>query len=352
MRGYSNPKLKLLYLKRFFEERTDGDHPATMQQILDYLAEQGIPAERKSVYADLDYLEEFGMRLRDGDDARGRTYRLRNRDLEEEDLELILDCVASSRFLSRRKSAELQSKLEKLASVHRREELKRRITVAGQVKTMDESVLHAADIIQGAIAAGAAVRFRTFRYGPGKERIYAHGGRSEEVIPAALLFEDGRYILWAYAEDGLRSFRLDRMTEVRQGAGKGRKKSLPAAADGLPAGKTERVEMVFHNILMDTVIDRFGAEVAAEPADEYHFRVTENVEVGPAFFGWMFSLGGKAEIAGPEPVVRRMREMVLRAAGKYGKTEKPGGPEKPGRPGSIRKTGALKRPGKPAVMSR
>ena len=32
----ANQKLKLLYLKQFFEEHTDEEHPATMQQILDY----------------------------------------------------------------------------------------------------------------------------------------------------------------------------------------------------------------------------------------------------------------------------------------------------------------------------
>lgn len=49
MRNYSNPKLKLLYLKQFFEECTDEDHPATMPQILEYLDSKGIHAERKSI---------------------------------------------------------------------------------------------------------------------------------------------------------------------------------------------------------------------------------------------------------------------------------------------------------------
>ena len=49
MRKYSNPKLKLLYLKQFFEEETDEDHPATMPDILAYLDSKGIHAERKSI---------------------------------------------------------------------------------------------------------------------------------------------------------------------------------------------------------------------------------------------------------------------------------------------------------------
>ena len=64
MRNYANPKLKLLYLKQFFEEMTDEDHPATMTQILEYLDSKGIHAERKGIYADLDYLADYGMDVR------------------------------------------------------------------------------------------------------------------------------------------------------------------------------------------------------------------------------------------------------------------------------------------------
>ena len=53
MRNYANPKLKLLYLKQFFEECTDEDHPATMPQILEYLDSKGIHAERKGIYKQL-----------------------------------------------------------------------------------------------------------------------------------------------------------------------------------------------------------------------------------------------------------------------------------------------------------
>ena len=40
-----NQKLKLLYLKQFFEEMTDEDHPATMPDILAYLEKHDVQAE-------------------------------------------------------------------------------------------------------------------------------------------------------------------------------------------------------------------------------------------------------------------------------------------------------------------
>ena len=56
-------KLKLLYLVRLLEAESDQSHPVTVSQMLSYLEEHGIRAERKSVYDDLAALEEFGLDL-------------------------------------------------------------------------------------------------------------------------------------------------------------------------------------------------------------------------------------------------------------------------------------------------
>ena len=45
----ANKKLKLLYLARYLQEQTDEQHPKTIQDMIDYLADCGISAERKSL---------------------------------------------------------------------------------------------------------------------------------------------------------------------------------------------------------------------------------------------------------------------------------------------------------------
>lgn len=54
-------KLKLLYIIQCLMEKTDEEHAVTTQEIIDYLALQGITAERKSIYTDIDLLIDFGM---------------------------------------------------------------------------------------------------------------------------------------------------------------------------------------------------------------------------------------------------------------------------------------------------
>ncbi len=103
MRNYANPKLKLLYLKQFFEEQTDKDHPASMPDILAYLENNGVHAERKGIYADVGYLEEFGMILRDDSKDRNKTYCLQNGTFDPSEIKLIIDSVGVYTCFSKNK---------------------------------------------------------------------------------------------------------------------------------------------------------------------------------------------------------------------------------------------------------
>lgn len=336
MRNYSNPKLKLLYLKQFFEEQTDEDHPATMPQILEYLDSKGIHAERKGIYADISYLEDFGMELRDVSKEdreseekkqRNRTYRLLDRAFEPSEIKLILDSVASSKFLSERKSMDLMTKLGNLLSVHQRQSLKRQIKVTGRVKSMNGSVMYSVDTIHVAIASDKTVKFKYFHYNTDKEREYTHDGKPYEVSPWTLLYDNSNYYLLAYVKDDMRTFRVDRMAEVKQGAKEREGKeqfeafdlvSFTKATFGMFHGEEEKVEMLFHNSLIDTVIDKFGKEIFITPVDNTHFKITVPVNVSPQFYGWIFGLGGKATILGPKSVVNKMKDMLDKASKKYG----------------------------------
>ena len=335
MRNYSNPKLKLLYVKEFFEEMTDEDHPATMPDILAYLEGKNIHAERKGIYTDIGYLEDYGMELRDiskedkyGEDKnlRNRMYRLLDRDFEPSEVKLILDSVASSKFLSEKKSMDLMAKLEKLVSVHQRQSLKRQIKVTGRVKSMNGSVMYNVDTIHVAIASDTTVKFKYFHYNTKKEREYTHDGKPYEVSPWTLLYDNSNYYLLAFVDDKIRTFRVDRMAEVKQGAKERQGKAQFEAFDlvaftkatfGMYSGTEEKVEMQFHNSLIDTVIDKFGKEIFITPVDDSHFKITVPVAVSPQFFGWIFGLGGKVTILGPKSVVKQMKDMLGRVGERY-----------------------------------
>lgn len=58
-----NQKIKILILEKMLQN-TDENHVVTMQEILDSLAEYEIPAERKSIYDDMEALRVFGLDIK------------------------------------------------------------------------------------------------------------------------------------------------------------------------------------------------------------------------------------------------------------------------------------------------
>lgn len=312
-----NQKLKLLYLKQFFEEKTDEDHPATMPEILAYLHARGVEAERKSIYTDLDALSDFGMDVRK--DERGKSYQWFDREFELPEVKLIIDSVASSKFLSEKKSDALIKKLGTLCSEHQRKELRRQVRVMGRAKSMNNSVLINVDQLHAAIAANTTVRFKYFHYNVRMERVYSRKGEVYEVSPWALLYDNDNYYLYAFVDGEFRNYRVDRMASVEQGTKERQgkeafeKKDMPAFSKstfGMFNGQEERVEMVFHNRMMDVVIDKFGKEVWLEKVDEWHFKISVPVAVSPQFFAWVFGLGNYVTITGPEHVKQQMKDML------------------------------------------
>ena len=62
MEKNSNRKRKILYIERMLAQ-TDENHPLTTNEMIEKLAGLGIPAERKSVYSDLEELKSVGMEI-------------------------------------------------------------------------------------------------------------------------------------------------------------------------------------------------------------------------------------------------------------------------------------------------
>ena len=318
--------LKLLYMKDFFEERTDENHPARTPEILDYLEKHGVKLERKSVYPGIVALEKYGLELTDPDKERNKSYYLRERDFEPSEVKMILDSVASSKFLSERKSLELMKKLKKLVNEHHRYELDRQVKVANRVKSMNDSTINNLDHVHEAITADKNLLFKYFHYNVSKEPEFTRDGKYYEVSPWVVLYDNSNYYLLAYVDDEIRTFRVDRMKSVHKGENERQGKEQFEEFDlgkytkqtfGMFSGKEEKVEMVFHNSLVDTVIDKFGKDIWIAPVDDYHFKTTVPVAVSPQFFSWIFGLGGKVTILGPKSVVKQMKDMLAKVSERY-----------------------------------
>ena len=129
----SNQKLKILYLAKILLENTDENHDITLQQIIEKLDLYNVTAERKSLYDDIAQLNDFGIKIKKTQYGKTFHYQVVNRNFEIAELKLLVDSVASAKFITEKKSNELIKKIEHLASKQDASKLQRQVYVSGRL---------------------------------------------------------------------------------------------------------------------------------------------------------------------------------------------------------------------------
>ncbi|MBQ5754140.1 MAG: WYL domain-containing protein [Oscillospiraceae bacterium] len=318
-------KAKILVLKSILERKTDEEHTLSVPQILEALEREGIKAERKSVYTDIEALRQSGVEV-ELNRGRGGGYYLAGRTFELPELKLLVDAVQSSQFITEKKSHELIKKLESFASEAQARQMQRQVFVSGRAKTMNESIYYIVDALHAAIAGDRQVTFQYMEWTLSKRKAAKHGGELYRVSPWALAWENANYYLVAHTPKGIRHYRVDKMKGVvvtdqpRQGKDEFRALDLAAYTRkmfGMYGGQEEKVTLKCANRLVGVMLDRFGTGAILVPQPDDTFHLTVPVAVSPQFLGWVCGFGADVKVVGPENVRREMAALAAALAGLY-----------------------------------
>lgn len=313
-------RVKILYVLRVLWEETDEVHPLSANRIAEKVSAFGVSCERKSIYKDLEELTEFGfdiVRTRKG------AY-LASRQFELPELKLLVDAVQSSKFITEKKSDELIAKLGSLLSRSDSAKLRRQVLVKNRIKSMNESIYYNVDAVYDGIRRNRQISFSYYTWNIKKEMEPKKQGKRYVISPWFLEWEDEKYYLVGFDETAgrMKHFRVDKMkritvlNEERNGGELFDKTDIASygrQAFGMFAGRKETVTLIFENELAGVVIDRFGKEVWMHPVDKEHFSAAVEVMISNQFFGWIFGLGGKAEIAEPAGVREEYQKLLQQA---------------------------------------
>lgn len=324
MPKHARQKTRLLSVLALLRQYTDESHSLNVDEILSHLSQNGIEAERKSVYDDLSALSDYGFDIV-GSRGKGGGFRLLSTEWQLSEVKTLIDTVQSNRFLTEKKSRVLIDKLKTLTSRYHALALARHVHIHNRAKSDNESVLYFVDTLHEAIRRGKMVGFYYLDYQPDGTKARRHGGKRYEVCPVELTIDDEKYYLVAFGDkgDALRHYRVDKMEQVAILEDRPVPVLTRAPEDfaryslatfGMFGGKAETVRLRAENRMASVLIDRFDREnCTLIPDGPDHFTLAVRVVISPQFFGWLFGLEGKVSILSPENAAKAYEEMLKKA---------------------------------------
>ena len=317
----NDSKLRLLYIGKMLQN-TDEEHPLTNADMMQKLEEKyGMTTHRTTIPSDIDLLIKSGMEI-EVIDSKPKKYYLNDyaRTFTLPELKMLVDAVASFKFITKKKSDELIEKIITLGTPSSVPSLKRNLWSEGRIKQENERIYFNIEAVNQAINEGKKISFQYFQYDVKKEQRLKHDGTPYKFSPYALVWNGDYYYMVGYSEkhDGIGNFRIDRIAKAPHILDED---AIPMPEDFdiaeytngmLRMYNSERcdVELICDNSVMDAIIDKFGTNANTYAYDMTSFKLEVNVAVNHVFFGWVFGFGGKVRIKAPEDVKKQYKTMI------------------------------------------
>ena len=327
----SDMKLKTLYVMKILHELSDEEHPMTAADIDKELRGYGLSADRRSIYNDIEVLEQFGIDIIKVPGNRG--WYVGERELELPELKILIDAMQVAKFIPPKKSESLIKKLESFTSRHMAKKLKRHIFLGNPSKSEFQTIYISVDTIHEAMSTDCRLSFQYMEWTERKQVRLRHEGSAYEVSPWGLMWDDEYYYLLAYDPgiNGIKHYRVDRMLNVRmlpELKREGNKiyekyrEGFSRKTFGMFGGDDVLVKLRCTNRMAGVIIDRFGQETMMVPKDDGHFTAHVLVAQSPQFFGWMASNGTDVEILEPQSLREEYSELLREILLQYHETER------------------------------
>lgn len=322
MRQENAFKIRLIKLLEILRQHSDEDNYLSTPEIIERLATIGIVCDRRTLYKDVELLNESGYEvLCEKSPGKPNGYCVADRSFNVSELRILMDAVQASSFVTPKKTKELVDKIANLGGSHRAELLQSNIVKFNTTKSANENIFYSISEINAAIENGKKVSFEYFDFNEKHERVYRRNGKRYYVNPLTTIYDDNNYYLICYygKYEGVVHYRIDRMDHVEMVVNqpidlyKGNPIDLQhhkKTLFGMFQGKEQKVEFIADKSLLDVIFDVFGDAVKLAPERENAVRFAASVQLSPTFYGWCLSFGDKLRVVGPSEVVEKVVEYI------------------------------------------
>ena len=330
-------KLRLWRIAELLYKQTDETHMLSAAQIDRILSEQyGLASNPRTIQEDIRFLREAGMGIETVRSTQNRYY-VSHCLFELPELQLLIDAVESSRFVTEKKSKVLTDKLLTLAGAGEEEQLRHHFVTDPDRKPENEQIYYIADTVSRAISQHRKIRFQYYQYDAYKNKVLKRDGEPYVFSPYSLVWNGDFYYMigWCDTHGGMGSYRIERIYTTPEILDED---AVPPP-EGFDAAEyvgsmfrmyntgREKVTLACDNDLMDAMIDRFGTDVKVTENRETEFVIEVEIAVNHVFYSWVFGFGERVRILSPLFVAERYRRMVEETADRLKRNEENGGGE-------------------------
>ena len=157
-------KTSVLAVLEILRQESDRDHPLTAAQIQQKMEQQyQCPIERRTLYANIQMLKEFGYEISTYQEN-GHGYYLDNRDFEESEIMLLCNAVHASNFIPRKHSNDLIKKLLATQSRYTAQKYRNMVYIDNLRKKDNQDFFFSLQILLEAVEEKCAVEFDYVQY--------------------------------------------------------------------------------------------------------------------------------------------------------------------------------------------
>ena len=314
-------------------QKTDENHPLTIDEIRKKLEKYGINAERKSISRDLKILEDSGFQIVLSENHNDGWYMIEHI-FQDFELKLIADAIASTRILTIDDTRNLIKRIKNFATLEAEGFIDNTVVVDPTIKEKERRLSVYFDLVMRAIVANKKI---TFQYidRMSSEKTLRNNGEVIQASPYYLIPMSGKYYVACCPDNStsVHNYRLDLMVNLQV-----------TSLDITPKNQVDELKEIGHtmtdgdylrisahswtglkeNVTLEgvnwcrlNISDKFGNDIMFHRKGEDKFVVFVNVAVNEGFYQWLASYGTNLKLWSPEKRVGEFKEYIRKIYEQY-----------------------------------
>lgn len=323
-----NNRKRILALIEIFKIETDVNHSLKLKEIAEKLKSYSIfDINSKTLKEDIETLQQWGFEIQEYQEKQGvaKEYAFIGSEFEKHEIQILVDAVASGRFIPENISKSLTKKLINQLSSYEGKEIKKDLIINPLLKKEQKNIHIYIDKIHEATSSRNYISFHYCEINWKKEYVKKRHGQRYLVKPLGVIWNGSYYYLIAYFNDESepRNYRIDRMSDVEIEERKfptidfDMNKYMQGSLKMFGTGEVITLHLKCKNTAVKGVVDEFGTSFEGEYIDENHCLIKVRAQDNDGLISWLMQWGTAIEVLKPVNIRNKVKERIEKMATMY-----------------------------------